>query len=151
MSRTVMVLLASCSLVLSGCFRNGANQTADDAEQLTLYVDNRGFFDVTVYALRSPNTTGARLANVTGGSTKVLRVRRSDLQAGGRLVLRVRAMGTTSEWVSQPLQVSQGIVARLNVYTAANGDMSQSMLIAQTVEMGLELRAKSSELRASSF
>lgn len=120
-----MVLLFA--VVVAAC--GGRGKPALPPERITLRVDNRGYFDVTVYALRAVGSA-TRLGNISGGSSGTLFVRLSDLQPGGRLVVQLRALGTRRTWTSPPVTVADGLRARLSVLSSNSGDMSQSSLIA---------------------
>jgi hypothetical protein len=98
---------------------------------ITLVVQNRGYFDVNVHVMRSPMTIGSRLGTVTGGSTQTFRVRETDLQPGGLMVLQVRAIGGRSTWTSPGLTVNIGSVARLDVIATSSGNLSQSQFYLQ--------------------
>lgn len=126
LTRHLAALLCGAAL-LGGCGKSVGGGRGP--ERVGLMVDNRGFFDVTVYALRSSGGTGARLGNVSGGSMAALQVRTTDLQEGTRLVVLVRAIGTGNTWRSPGVSVSPGTMARLNVMTTNSGDLSQSTLI----------------------
>jgi hypothetical protein len=126
--RLTLVAVAAIA-VASSCAKRTATSSGS-SEKIPLLVNNRGYYDVTVYAVRSPGGAGARIGNVSGGSTASLSVRFADLQAGGRMVLRVRAIGARREWLSPALSVGTGATARLNVFSTNSGDMSQSTLYA---------------------
>jgi hypothetical protein len=125
--RSVWAVLC-IALVVAGC--GGRNKPGLPQERITLRVDNRGYYDVTVYAVRSAGSSGTRLGNVSGGSSGTLFVRITDLQPGGRLVVRLRALGTRRSWTSPAVSVADGLRARLSVMSSNSGDMSQSTLIA---------------------
>ena len=116
------------ALVIAAC--GGKSRPGPPQERITLRVDNRGYFDVTVYAVRSAGSSGTRLGNISGGSSGTLFVRLADLQPGGRLVVRLRALGTRRTWTSPAVSVADGLRARLSVLSSNSGDMSQSTLIA---------------------
>ena len=126
--RSAIAVPLSLSLLAGACGKHIA--TNQPVEKLPLLVNNRGYYDVTVYVLKSPGTSGVRVGNVSGSSTASLSVRLTDLQAGGRLVLRVRAIGSRREWISPALSIGTGATARLNVFSTNSGDLSQSSLFA---------------------
>lgn len=128
-TRSMSLIVAALLSLAAACGKRV--ETSDASERISLLVNNRGYFDVTVYALRSPGTSGVRIGDASGGATVSLSVRLADLQAGGRLVLRVRAIGSRREWISPALVVGAGAKARLNVYSTNSGDMSQSTLFAE--------------------
>ncbi len=115
------VLLPACSKRVPG----------PSTPTITLVVQNRGYFDVNVHVMRSPMTIGSRLGTVTGGSTQTFRVRETDLQPGGLMVLQVRAIGGRSTWTSPGLTVNIGSVARLDVIATSSGNLSQSQFYLQ--------------------
>lgn len=117
----------------AGC---GAKRVGSGPERVLLQVENRGYFDVIVYALRSPNTSGTRLGNVAGGSSVTLQVRYTDLQPGQRLSLRVRTLATNNSWLSPSLPVGAGMIPRLRVVTTATGSLNQSTLILESSDNG---------------
>lgn len=111
---------------------SGSEAAAGTAsERVAVQVENRGFFDVVIYAMRSPSVQGARVATVSGGQSALVRVRSIDLQPGNRLVLRLRAVGTRYTWTTNSLPVSAGTVAKLDILTSSNGDLSRSSLYSQ--------------------
>ena len=125
---TVPLLLA---LVTGGvgCLKGGA--VGQGGESMVLLVQNRGFYDVNVFAVRSVGVAGRRLGTVTGNATATLRVPLSELQPGGGLVVSLRSVGGRFTWTSLPLQMSSGVVARLDIVQTANGELSQSQLYGQ--------------------
>ena len=128
-ARTRALWAVLCLAVLAAAC-GGRGKPGVPSERVTLRVDNRGYFDVTVYAVRSQGSAGTRLGNVSGGSSGTLQVRVADLQPGGRLVVRLRAIGTRRTWTSPAVSVADGLRARLNIYSSNSGEMSQSTLIA---------------------
>lgn len=139
MHRKLIPTLFALACTVGACAGRSALDTEADAamsanpdgDRVTIQVENRGFFDVAIYAMRSPSVQGARVATVNGGQSAQVRVRPIDLQPGNRLVLRLRALGTRATWTSGPLPVSAGAVARLDIQTSANGDLNQSSLYSQ--------------------
>lgn len=121
--RLAFVCMALLVGMLAGC-KMGKPGTAP--LRVTLVVENRGYFDVIVYAVRSPGARGTRLGNVTGNSTQIFRVRETDLQAGGIMTLQVRAIGGHSTWTSPGLQVSTQSVAKLDLVATGSSDYGQS-------------------------
>lgn len=119
--------------MLTGC---GKAITGRGPERVGLMVDNRGYYDVTIYTVRSSGGQGARIGTVTGGSMAALQVRTTDLQDGARLVVYVRAIGTGRAWQSPAVSVGNGTMARLNVMSTNSGDLSQSQLITEFASDG---------------
>jgi hypothetical protein len=91
-------------------------------------VENRGYYDVNVYVVRTEGTRGARLGTVNGGATVTFKVRETDLQAGGLLQLQARAIGGRSIWSSPTLFVSTGMVVKLDLIAIGTTDLSQSQI-----------------------
>lgn len=127
--RTVLVLLASALVGATGCFSKGLAGTSQ--ETVLLFANNRGFYDVNVYAVRSGQTAGRRLGTVTGNSSATLKVPVSELQAGNMLVVQLRSVGGRFTWYSPAVQMGSGIVARLDVVQTANGSLAQSQMYSQ--------------------
>ncbi len=121
--RLTLLFVSLLLLGLSGC-RFG--KTGGAARTVTLVVENRGFYDVNVYAVRSPGARGVRVGTVVGNNTQIFRVRETDLQAGGIMVLQVRAIGGRNWWTSPGLLVGTGSIAKLDVVATGSSDLSQS-------------------------
>ncbi|MDQ8164113.1 MAG: hypothetical protein P3C10_16160 [Gemmatimonadota bacterium] len=96
-----------------------------------LIVENRGYHDVNVYAVRSEGARGTRLGTVIGNTTTTFRVRENDLQPGGIMVLQVRAIGGRSTWTTPGLLVGVGSIAKLDVVATGTTDLSQSQFYLQ--------------------
>jgi len=94
----------------------------------SLVVRNQSFFDVNVYAVPSSGGPSTRLGTVVGASSATFPLHSLDLQTGGVLVVRLRAIGTNSVWTSDGVAVDQGVIAVLDVHTDAFGDCSTSSL-----------------------
>ena len=129
--RTTWLLLSGALLGGAGCFSKGAAGTSQPT--VLLLANNRGFYDVNVYAVRSGQTAGRRLGTVTGNSSATLKVPMSELQPGNMLVVQVRSVGGRYTWYSPAVQMGSGIVARLDVVQTANGSLSQSQMYSQVV------------------
>ncbi len=121
------VVLATM-VMLIGC---GKRIPGPASATTTLHVENQGYFDVNVFVMRSPLTRGVRLGTVNGSSSRTFRVRMTDLQPGGQLVLLVRAISGRTAWTSPSLTVDIGTVARLDVISSSSGDLSRSQLYRQ--------------------
>ena len=117
----VVALLAACSLAKLG----GRGSPRDT---MSLVVENRGYYDVNVFVVRSEGMRGVRLGTVNGGTTITFTVRDTDLQAGGLLQLQARAIGGRSTWLSPTLFVSSGMVVKLDLIATGTTDLSQSQL-----------------------
>ncbi len=120
-SLLVVALLSACALGKLG-------GRGSPAGTVTLIVENRGYYDVNVYVVRSEGARGARLGTVNGGATVTLTVRETDLQAGGLLQLQARAIGGRSGWTSPSLYVSAGGVVKLDLIAIGTTDLSQSQI-----------------------
>ena len=114
-----VALLSACAL--GKLVGRGAPQGT-----VSLVAENRGFYDVNVYVVRSEGARGARLGTVNGGATVTFTVRDTDLQAGGLLQLQARAIGGRSTWSSPTLFVSAGTVVKLDLIAIGTTDLSQS-------------------------
>lgn len=122
------VALLGAAALLPSCRRGVPGPSAP---AVTLVVENRGYFDVNVFAMRSPMTRGRRLGSVTGGMTQTFRVPETELQPGGLMVVQVRTIAGRSVWNSPRLAVNPGSVARLDVIATSNGSMIQSQFYIQ--------------------
>ena len=126
--RAAFAALLLCALGLgTGCFRN-KSLAGGAPERAVLFVNNRGYFDVAVYAIRFVGELGHRVGNVPGNTQQTVFVPASDLLPGGQLMLSVRAIGSRFSWTSPTVNVGPGIIARLDVYSTNAGDLSQSQL-----------------------
>lgn len=123
-----VLLLFAGALSGTGCYKGAGGNTGNP---VILLVNNRGFFDVNVFSMRSTGGSSRRLGLVNGNSTRTIQVPENELQPGGVLVLAVRAVAGRSTWTSQPVQVGSGVIARLDVITTGGGDLSQSQLYTQ--------------------
>lgn len=117
----MVALLSACSLAKLG--GRGSPQGT-----VSLIVENRGYYDVNVYVVRSEGARGARLGTVNGGATVTFKVRETDLQAGGLLQLQARAIAGRSSWLSPTLFVSAGGVVKLDLIAIGTTDLSQSQI-----------------------
>lgn len=126
--RVSLVALLVTSFAIISC---GKRIPGPAARTITLDVTNRGYFDVNVYVMRSGGTNPIRLGMVTGSFSQTFRVKETNLQADGVMVVHVRTIAGRTSWTSQPLAVNAGTVARLEVYTTSSGDLSQSRFYAQ--------------------
>ncbi len=123
--------LALGALGIGGCIRQGASGGSGELSTLIL-VDNRGYWDVNVYAIRSSGGAGRRLGTVQGGSKTTLRVPSTDQQPGGGVMLSLRAIGSPYSWTSPLLVVGFGSVARLDIMSTSGGDLSQTQFYLST-------------------
>lgn len=121
------------SVVPGGASSGTSSSTSAGAGTLSviLNVNNRSFFDVNVYVLRSPGGAGRRMGTASGGSTTTMRIPETELQPGGRLQLSVRAISGRSTWISPAVSVSTRVIVRLDVNATNSGDLTQSQLYVQ--------------------
>jgi hypothetical protein len=129
--RILRLLLVVAVILLPACYSRNANT---NEQSVILLVNNRGFYDVNVFALRATVVAGRRLGTVSGNSQTTLKVPISELQPGGGLVVSVRTVGGRWAWVSPAVQVGNGIVARLDVIQTGSGELTQSQLFSQVVQ-----------------
>lgn len=124
------VWMASVLVValLSACRFGKLGGRGSPQGTVSLVVENRGYYDVNVYVVRTEGVRGVRLGTVNGGATVTFKVRETDLQAGGLLQLQARAIGGRSTWSSPTLFVSNGMVVKLDLIAIGTTDLSQSQL-----------------------
>jgi hypothetical protein len=94
----------------------------------SLVVRNHGTFDVNIYTIASTGSVPVRLGTVVGLSNSSFPLHTHDLAPDGRLVIRIRAIGSNSSWTSQAVTVSDDMIAVLDVSTDPFGDCSSSNL-----------------------
>lgn len=111
-----------------GCYKNAPGNSSG---AVVMIVNNRGFFDVNVFSVRTTGASNRRLALVNGNSQRTIMVPETELQPGGTLQVAIRAVAGRVGWLSPALQVGPGIVARLEIITTAGGDVSQSQFFTQ--------------------
>jgi len=128
--RLTTILGKSClTLLVAASACHGLHQQRSPLpEPIVLIVRNDGFFDVNVYAMPSPGSSPVRLAMVTGSSSATLHVPVTDLQQGYVLVVRCHAIGTRYWWTSPSVTVDESSIARLDIATDHDGNMSRSTL-----------------------
>lgn len=148
MTRAIPRLASQCllltSVALFGCARSknvqptgsptgssSITSAGNGTLSVILNVNNRSFFDVNVYVLRSPGGAGRRMGTVSGGSTATLKVPETELQPGGRLQVSVRAISGRQAWISPSVSVSTRVIARLDINATNSGDLTQSQLYVQ--------------------
>ena len=98
---------------------------------ITLDVTNRGYFDVQVFVMPSLGANPVRLGTVTGSLAQTFKVKETDLQANGTMMVFVRTVAGRTGWTSPALSVTIGSVARLDVYSTSTGDLSQTRFYVQ--------------------
>lgn len=116
------------SVAVTGC---GKRIPGPAPRTITLDVTNRGYYDVNVFVVRSSVTNPIRLGTVTGSFSQTFRVKETDLQPSGVMVVHVRTIAGRTSWTSPPLSVNIGSVARLEIYSTSTGDLSQSRFYTQ--------------------
>lgn len=127
--RAALGLLLGAVAGATGCFSKGMSGASQPS--VILIANNRGFYDVNIYAVRSGQSVGRRLGTVTGNSTATIKVPTVELQPGNMLVVQVRSVGGRYTWYSPAVQMGVGVVARLDVVQTANGALSQSQMYSQ--------------------
>lgn len=127
--RTALLVLVGALAGTTACFSKGTSGAGQPS--VILIANNRGFYDVNVYAVRSAQALGRRLGTVTGNSTTTIKVPVTELQPGNMLVVQVRSVGGRYTWYSPAVQMGVGVVARLDVVQTANGALGQSQMYSQ--------------------
>ncbi|AMW05955.1 hypothetical protein [Gemmatimonas phototrophica] len=127
--RSALLLLLGALAGTTACFSKGASGSGQPS--VILIANNRGFYDVNIYSVRSGQTQGRRLATVTGNSTQTIKVPVTELQPGSMLSVQVRSVGGRYSWISPTVQMGPGVIARLDVIQTANGTLSQSQMYSQ--------------------
>lgn len=128
-ARRAVVGTLVTALTLQGCYGK-PGELVPRAAPIKLVVDNRGYFDVTVYAARSDGSPGTRLGTAGSLGMTTFRVPATALQANGTLIVRLHAIGSIWSWVSPSVSVSEGDEARLEVYASPDGRLGRSQLYA---------------------
>ncbi|HVX38737.1 MAG TPA: hypothetical protein VHB25_04110 [Gemmatimonadaceae bacterium] len=106
----------------AGC-RPAARTAATPDDGVPLVITNHDYFDVGVYVQAAEGVQGYRIATVTGFSSAKVTVRRSLLERGSSLTLMLHAIGTAYSWTSPSIVLYSDDVARLDIYSDANGDL----------------------------
>jgi hypothetical protein len=127
--RSALLLLLGALGGTTACFSKGASGAGQPS--VIMIANNRGFYDVNIYSVRSGQTQGRRLATVTGNSTQTIKVPVTELQPGSLLSVQVRSVGGRYSWISPTVQMGTGIIARLDVVQTASGALSQSQMYSQ--------------------
>jgi len=127
--RTALLLLLGALTGTTACFSKGASGAGQPS--VIMIANNRGFYDVNIYSVRSGQSQGRRLATVTGNSSQTIKVPETELQPGSLLSVQVRSVGGRYTWISPTVQMGTGIIARLDVIQTANGSLSQSQMYSQ--------------------
>jgi hypothetical protein len=128
--RRIGVALAASALAAgAGCgwpFRLREARHEARHEPIPLLVRNHGSFDVDVTVVRTGGGHGRRLVVVPAQTDVESTLHRSDLQAGGALVLCLHGVGSRYAWVTPAVPVGRGMTAYLDVYTDDAGNPSRS-------------------------
>lgn len=128
-SRGLMLLVAAGTMLVAGAgCRRSIGQGPTPSSPVPLFVENHGYLDVAVYAMRSASGPHTRLGTVTGLSKMQVVVPYTELQSGGTLMLYLHAIGSAGSWVSPSVMVSADDAAVLEIYADASGDLSRSVL-----------------------
>lgn len=126
-SRSTRLACLTLLLAALAC-RTPQPQASSFTEPIALVISNDGYFDVAVYAVPSPTSSGTRIATVTGLTKMTVQLHANDLEAGQQLVLRLHAIGTRFWWTSSAISVDPSLVARLDIETDATGYLGRSNL-----------------------
>ncbi len=121
-------------VAFAGCKKKDGEQSPAPSGPFTVYVSvtNQGFFDVNVYLMRANDAFGRRLGTVNGNSSQLFKFQDTELQAGGRLQVGARSIGSRSSWISPTLSVGPGVVARLMLVSNPSGDLSRSQFFPES-------------------
>lgn len=134
LARTVRAA-ATCltiSIAAAAC-RPQVQPTPSSSDDVPLVIMNHDYFDVSVYVQPADGVQGFRVATVNGFGTRTVRVRRALLERGTEITLQVHALGTSYSWTSQTITIDSHDVARLDVYSDANGDLHRCSLYARAM------------------
>lgn len=126
--RIALLALLAIAAGGMGCYKNGVGSSSGT---IVLMVNNRGYFDVNVFAVRSSGSNARRLGIVNGNSQRTILVPDTELQPGGAFQVAVRAVGSNYTWTSQPVQMGPGVVARLEVMSTAGANLNQTQFFTQ--------------------
>ena len=125
--RAAAALLLPATVAAAGCsWWFGRNDPARRPRPLV--ARNHGHVAVTVHAVPSAGRAGRQLGTVRAYATATLALRRGDLQPGGPLAVRVRAVGADGEWHSPAIAVDPNMLPHLDVHMTSDGDVSRSTL-----------------------
>ncbi len=115
-------------VAFAGCKKKDKDAAPSPSGPFTVYVSvtNQGYFDVNVYVMRASDAFGRRLGTVNGNSSQTFRFQDTELQAGGRLQIGARSIGSRSSWTSPVVSVGPGNVARLLLVSNPSGDLGRS-------------------------
>lgn len=121
-------------VAVAGCKKKDGDEAPTPSGPFTVYVavSNQGYFDVNVYLMRANDAFGRRLGTVNGNSSQTFRFQDTELQAGGRLQVGARSIGSRSSWVSPTLSVGPGMVARLLLISNPSGDLGRSQFFPES-------------------
>ncbi len=136
--RRMMVLsmgALALGLAATGCFLRNQRRGPEPAV-IRLVVSNRSYFDVDVYVMRSASGPAYRLDTVAGNGEVELRVKTTDLGSAGELILQLHAIGSRYTWTSPSVAVDEGVVAHLEIYSDASGNLNRSNLYTVNAEAG---------------
>lgn len=107
------LLLVPFALTMLACAPRSPASQADPREAAFVEVENQGFYDVTIYILRSGVRT--RLGNVPGNSTKVFEIPRTFVNPGIPIAFMADPIGSGRTPYSQEIPVFPGQTIGLRI------------------------------------
>ena len=117
-----------------GCHRPGLGGGPSPSYPVPLFIENHGYLDVAVYAMRTSSGPHTRIGTVTGLSKARVIVPATELQTGGSLMLYLHAIGSARSWVSPAVLVSSDDAAVLEIYADPDGGLSRSTLYTRAID-----------------
>lgn len=134
-ARRFSILAALAATITAiGCHRPGIGGGPSPSYPVPLFIENHGYLDVAVYAMRSASGPRTRLGTVTGLSKARLTVPATEVQTGGSLMLYLHAIGSSRSWVSPAVLVSSEDAAVLEIYADPDGGLSRSTLYTRAID-----------------
>ena len=129
-----MLAALAATIAAVGCQRPGIGGGPSPSYPVPLFVENHGYLDVAVYAMRTTSGPHTRLGTVTGLSKARVVVPATELQTGGSLMLYLHAIGSSRSWVSPAVLVSSEDAAVLEIYADPDGGLSRSTLYTRAID-----------------
>lgn len=134
LARTIRTAATCLTIAIAAtACRPQVQPAPSSSDDVPLLITNHDYFDVSVYVQPPGGVQGFRVATVNGFGTRTVRVRRALLERGTEITLQVHALGTSYSWTSQSITVDSHDVARLDVYSDANGDLHRCALYARAM------------------
>jgi hypothetical protein len=121
-----LVSAAFLSVVVLGC--RGRTSSSPSPETLSLSVQNSSEFQVNVYAVPSLPSARIRLGSVGPLGSGQLELPQMALGAGGELKVMVDPIGSTNQWVSPTIVLSDDTRPCLRLQADADGSLQRSTL-----------------------